>query len=365
MCPPDEEITPASSQAPQTGNRAGDSPAPNPTPLVDALRRAALEQRLHWRSPLQDAFIDRLTQEFRFEDGPQDDWLELEAVWNPSRWLPAVQVRIRVPLTDCEEDAAFIVANDACRLGLSAVHFDAPASALIVQQSGVFTGYHAYPASGLACREATANALAAAFVTARACLALARPEYAPSADPLGTFTLFAITRMVRWEQATVEPESQAYQLLLEAAVHRTLVDVDAPQISTTEADPEQMDTRVLLQDWLRRPGSLDATEAKSCDATLFAVEERCRWALRNLVARPPSTRPDQQLDLLEDALSQRTAPWEGLVLRCEDVRAVLAVALDVEIHAVPESLVATLRQHIAFSIRSQAPRPRRCRRNSG
>lgn len=311
--------------------------------LLEALQSATAEHRVRWSSPIRDLGSGRLAEAFRFDDTPEGEWLHIQAAASAAWELgPSIQVRVVIPVPHLEEAAGYRVANDANRLGLGAVHFDAPSGALVAQQSAVFTGYQADPALAVARRESTLNALAAVFGTARACLQLAGLEAGAARSLLQDFTTFVLARMVRWEAASVAANSHACELLLDGAAPHVIVHVDERGFAAGGVSPDVLDARKLLEGWLRDPSGLDPERAKDLDATLFALEQRTRWALRDAVANPPGAAPLRQLQLLERALAEQPACWGGLAVAADDVRGAWAVGLDIDAAHLPDALVQRL-----------------------
>jgi hypothetical protein len=346
--------------------------------LLDALQRATFAQDLCWREPgagfgiEHGSAADRVNDTFRFDDTPADLWLELQAsAQGPNTLVPCIKARVRIPVPEIASAAGFAAANDASRLGLAAVYFDAPAAALIVQQAVVFTGYHdseglhADAGAVAARREAALNMFASLFTTAHACLQFAYPEaddpptpllrvVQTSPEVLDTFASFVISRMVRWDIATLRPDSPAFQRALASAAYCHAIEIteaDETQdraAAWTEAD--EAESRQRVAGWLLGGRQLGKSDAMQFDSVLFDIDRNCRWALRDVMADPPRSRPLRQLQLLEKALAERAAVWDGLVVHESDLKSVIGLGLDLEAGQVPDGYAQRLMERFAFPV---------------
>ncbi|NML42497.1 hypothetical protein HHL11_01970 [Ramlibacter sp. G-1-2-2] len=305
--------------------------------MLEALHGAAPEHRLQWQPPFLPSACGRVAAAFRFDDEPEGEWLQMEAqaAIGLGR-IPSVQVRICIPIPQLQAQAGFGVANDASRLGLAAVHFDAPAPALVVQQVAVFAGFHDEAVQ----RETTLNMLAAVFATVRACLELARAAEGNKPDELESFATCVISRMIRWDVAMLVPDSPAFRHMLEAA-----------------ARPDDEADRSLVDRWLRAGVARDPAEERDFQHPFFDLEQRCRWILRDAMPNPPSAAPQRQLQLLERALSDRPEPWNGMVIAVDDIRGAFALGLDLEIAQVTPSQAEQLRRHFPMLHPAGQPLP--------
>lgn len=308
------------------------------------MHRAAAEHQVRWHLPVEEARPGHFAAEFRFDGEPDGEWLQLQAAASAT-FVTAVQVRICIPIPNADEHAGFMAANDASRLGLATVHFEAPAGVLVVQHCAVLAAPTAPGARQVeagtedtARQEAMLSMLAAAFITARACLRLVRPEECSAGDLVETFSAFVVARMLRWDVATLVAGSPIHQLLLDATEPRVIVHLDERGLAAGALDPDRSDARTLVEGWLRQGRNLDAAQAKDRDATLFALEQRCRWALRNHMAAPPSAAPLRQLQLLDRTLVERHGLWDGLEISTPDVRGAWALGLDIGVAHVPGPL---------------------------
>ncbi|NML42506.1 hypothetical protein HHL11_02015 [Ramlibacter sp. G-1-2-2] len=342
--------------------------------LTSALLRATFYQGLSWRSP-GDGFaiergtlVDRITDAFRFED--DGAWMEMEASASvPIHEMPHIKLRVSVPAS-LPEDKGFRAANDVNRRGLASVHFDAPEGALVVQQTLIFSGYH--EVNGLeidssivfAQREATLNMLLAVFGTCEACLRQLQPNQVlpsphvrrvkmPSAEVLEQFTAFVLARMYRWDCVDLPPGSAALELLRQAAI-RTFTE-ETLQVEQ-DADPCQRPDRQLAAEaareridrWLRDRFQQRTPIDPWFDMLLYDVDRKLRWTLRDVMANPPSTREVHQLTLLEQALAVHRPVWEGVRYECKDLRAALALGLDIEVDDVAPRTVDRLLERFPF-----------------
>ena len=336
--------------------------------LLDALRRATFGLDLRWRSP-GDSFevrrqphFDRIDDAFRFDDA--GEWLELQAQAHAAAAeVPQVRVRIIVPAAKLGAQAALAAANEVNRLGLAPVHYDAASASLVVQHAAVFTGFH--DAAGLAPdptltfaqKEAALNMLGAALATADACRRALAPRAADDDPPLQrldaaapevleAFSVFVLSRMFRWEVASLAPGSPAHALLLEAAT-RCLVADTLDQREEDRADAawrseEMPAARSRVETWLGDRAGLDAAEAAYLDLVLFDVDRAARRQLRRFMADPPTAAPLRQFRLLDAALQQCGASWQGVRIADADVRTALAIGLDLQVAQVSAGFAGQL-----------------------
>ncbi|MBC5782632.1 hypothetical protein H8N03_06720 [Ramlibacter sp. USB13] len=261
-------------------------------------------------------------------------------------------MRVAISADAKAEDALLRLANDANRRGWAAVHCDLPTGTLVVQQSIVYTGYHDVPGlppdAGMvfAQREATLNMLVAVFSTCATCLELLQSGTAgtPPAlrriapcpiELLQPFSVFVLSRLVRWDLAELADAGPAWVLVRDAAL-RCMRDGASAQAQ------ERVDG------WLRHRADAGEAEAAMFDGILFDVDRSCRWVLRDVMADPPDARPLRQLMLLEQALAVHAGAWQSVRLRPGSVRDALAKGLDLPPARVPETFVDRLLQRFPF-----------------
>jgi len=148
--------------------------------LLGALRRATFGLDLRWRAPgdqfivTREEKVDRIRDAFRFDDDGL--WLEMEAQASEhAATLPSVRIRVSVPASGLDADAALRAANAVNGRGLAPVHYDQGKRTLVVQQTIVFTGFNETPGVesnadfAFARQEATLNMASAVFAAAHAC----------------------------------------------------------------------------------------------------------------------------------------------------------------------------------------------------
>jgi len=166
------------------------------------------------------------------------------------------------------------------------------------------------------------------------------------------FAVFVVSRMWRWKFAALAEGGRAMKLLCDAATQCLVTntiealegDADDPNLRP-EQEPQARDR---VRGWLRDREWLDLGDGAYLDLILFDVDRLARQQLRRRMPDPPSAWPLRQRRLLETTLARQPENWQGVAITDGNLRAALAVGLDLEIANVPPAFAERLRKRHPF-----------------
>ncbi len=324
----------------------------DPTPVVLALmERAAGDGTVHWAQVTVEhpasgaAGLSRVCSQFRFTSYPTEECLELEACYlsnaGGSRDVFTCRASVRRPGLDVEQGLQ--LANDLNRLGWANAYFCPSDKLLVVSKR---SAVEQVAGTGGVSDESFTRSPLDLFFTAVLATALAALRLAPqevligdgqrlwSANPLSNssdaFACWVISRLLRWGAATLELNSPAFNVVVDAgAACLALVIREASESRDYGwTETEEQDLRARVSGWISDSPALASQDGRMFDLVLHDLDHICEWALRDQIPSSACAAEDVYFSLFAKSLQGHPEVWKGVVLANEDLTVVASIAFN-------------------------------------